>query len=122
MVSYSAPMVSACDASAPPAANPGVRLGVVIGEAARSGRDKLTIIASPGIADVGAWLEQLLAESTGKCGRGLIHLAGEPLTTPGSLTAMTAEYHPGDVVTIDWVGVNGAKHASSITLGSGPAH
>jgi len=47
---------------------------------------------------------------------------GHQITTPGSLTAMTARYHPGDVVTIDWVGVNGAKHASSITLGSGPAH
>ena len=42
----------------------------------------MTIIASPGIADLGAWLEQLLAESTGKHGRGLIPLAGEPLTTP----------------------------------------
>jgi S1-C subfamily serine protease len=47
---------------------------------------------------------------------------GHQITTPGSLTALTAEYHPGDVVTIDWVGVNGAKHASSIALGSGPAH
>jgi len=47
---------------------------------------------------------------------------GHQITTPGSLTALTARYHPGDVVTIDWVGVNGAKHASSITLGSGPAH
>jgi transaldolase/glucose-6-phosphate isomerase len=44
--------------------------------------DKVTIIASPGIADLGAWLEQLLAESTGKQGRGLIPLAGEPLTVP----------------------------------------
>jgi S1-C subfamily serine protease len=47
---------------------------------------------------------------------------GHQISTPGSLTAMTAKYHPGDVVKIDWVGVNGAKHASSITLGSGPAH
>jgi transaldolase/glucose-6-phosphate isomerase len=50
--------------------------------ATRFGRDKVTIIASPGIADLGAWLEQLLAESTGKQGRGLIPLAGEPLTVP----------------------------------------
>jgi transaldolase / glucose-6-phosphate isomerase len=50
--------------------------------AARFGRDKVTIIASPGIADLGSWLEQLLAESTGKRGRGLIPLADEPLTTP----------------------------------------
>ena len=67
----------------PPAENPGVQLGVAMGVAAtRFGRDKVTIIASPGIADLGAWLEQLLAESTGKQGRGLIPLAGEPLTTP----------------------------------------
>ena len=50
--------------------------------ATRFGRDKVTLIASPGIADLGAWLEQLLAESTGKQGRGLIPLAAEPLTTP----------------------------------------
>jgi transaldolase/glucose-6-phosphate isomerase len=63
--------------------NPGVQLGVAMGIAAtRFGRDKVTIIASPGIADLGAWLEQLLAESTGKQGRGLIPVAGEPLTIP----------------------------------------
>ena len=77
-----APMVSACDASAPPAANPGVRLGVVIGEAARSGRDKLTVIASPGIGAFGAWLEQLIAESTGKQGKGVIPVDGEALGAP----------------------------------------
>jgi transaldolase / glucose-6-phosphate isomerase len=49
--------------------------------ATRFGRDKVTIITSPGIADLGAWLEQLLAESTGKHGRGLIPLADEPVTT-----------------------------------------
>jgi transaldolase/glucose-6-phosphate isomerase len=60
-----------------------VQLGVAMGVAGtRFGRDKVTIIASPGIADFGAWLEQLLAESTGKQGRGLIPLAGEPLTVP----------------------------------------
>jgi transaldolase/glucose-6-phosphate isomerase len=77
------PMVRSCGADAPPAANPGVQLGVAMGVAAtRLGRDKVTIIASPGIADLGAWLEQLLAESTGKRGRGLIPLADEPLTIP----------------------------------------
>ena len=76
-------MVRACRTDVPPAENPGVQLGVALGVAAtRFGRDKVTIIASPGIADLGAWLEQLLAESTGKQGRGLIPLAGEPLTTP----------------------------------------
>ena len=77
------PMERACGPDVPPAENPGVQLGIAMGVAAtRFGRDKVTIIASPGIADLGAWLEQLLAESTGKHGRGLIPLAGEPLTTP----------------------------------------
>jgi transaldolase/glucose-6-phosphate isomerase len=71
-------MTRACGASAPPGANPGVDLGLLIGTAARIGRDKLTIFASHGLADVGAWLEQLLAESTGKHGRGIIPVAGEP--------------------------------------------
>ncbi|MDA8247656.1 MAG: bifunctional transaldolase/phosoglucose isomerase [Rhodospirillales bacterium] len=77
------PMENACGPDVPPAENPGVQLGVALGVAAtRLGRDKVTIIAEAGIADLGAWLEQLLAESTGKQQRGLIPLAGEPLTTP----------------------------------------
>jgi transaldolase/glucose-6-phosphate isomerase len=72
-------MVRSCGPDAPPAENPGVRLGVALGVAATRGRDKITILASPGISDLGAWLEQLLAESTGKQGRGFIPLAGEPL-------------------------------------------
>ncbi|MDA9522059.1 transaldolase [Bradyrhizobium sp. CCBAU 11434] len=76
-------MQRSCGADVPPSENPGVQLGVAMGVAAtRFGRDKVTIIASPGIADFGAWLEQLLAESTGKQGRGLVPLAGEPLTVP----------------------------------------
>jgi transaldolase/glucose-6-phosphate isomerase len=72
-----------CGPDAPPAENPGVRLGLVLGLAAtRFGRDKVTFCASPGIADLAAWLEQLLAESTGKEGRGLIPVAGEPLGPP----------------------------------------
>src|SRR5665213_2004325 len=77
------PMQRACGADVPPSENPGVQLGIAMGVAAtRFGRDKVTIIASPGIADLGVWLEQLLAESTGKEGRGLIPVAGEPLATP----------------------------------------
>jgi transaldolase / glucose-6-phosphate isomerase len=77
------PMERACGADVPPAENPGIQLGVAMGIAAtRFGRNKVTIIASPGIANLGAWLEQLLAESTGKRGRGLIPLADEPLTAP----------------------------------------
>jgi len=66
----------------PPAQNPGVVLGAVLAEAARTGRNKVTIIASPQIAQFGAWLEQLLAESTGKQGRGMIPVDTEPVTTP----------------------------------------
>jgi transaldolase/glucose-6-phosphate isomerase len=77
------PMERDCGPDVPPSENPGVQLGVAMGIAAtRFGRDKVTIIASPGIADLGAWLEQLLAESTGKRGRGLIPVADEPLTAP----------------------------------------
>lgn len=78
------PMMRSCGPDVPPAENPGVRLGIALGvAAARFGRNKLTIVTSPGIADLGAWLEQLIAESTGKLGRGLIPLAGEPLAAPG---------------------------------------
>ena len=73
-------MVRSCGADTPPSDNPGVQLGVALGvSASKLGRDKITIIASPGIADLGAWLEQLMAESTGKHGKGLIPLTGEPL-------------------------------------------
>lgn len=62
--------------------NPGVVLGVILGVLARLGKDKVTLIASPGIHALGAWLEQLLAESTGKQGRGLIPVDQEPLGKP----------------------------------------
>jgi transaldolase/glucose-6-phosphate isomerase len=76
-------MQRSCGSDVPPAENPGIQLGIALGVAAtRFGRDKVTIFASPGLADFGAWLEQLLAESTGKQGRGLIPLAGEPLASP----------------------------------------
>ena len=77
-----AEMVRSCAASAPPIENPGVILGAVLGICQRRGRDKVTIIASQGIADFGAWLEQLLAESTGKLGKGIVPVDGEPLGAP----------------------------------------
>jgi transaldolase/glucose-6-phosphate isomerase len=77
-----AAMARTCGASAPPAANPGVELGLVLGAAAVAGRDKLTILASPGIAEIGVWLEQLIAESTGKIGKGIVPVAGEPVGDP----------------------------------------
>jgi transaldolase/glucose-6-phosphate isomerase len=73
-----APMVQACGPDAPPAQNPGVRLGAILGEAAVAGRDKLTILATPALAPVGAWLEQLIAESTGKHGKGIVPVDLEP--------------------------------------------
>jgi transaldolase/glucose-6-phosphate isomerase len=75
-------MVRSCGPASPPAVNPGVQLGLIIGAAARLGRDKLTIIASPGIAALGAWLEQLVAESTGKNGKAVIPVDREPIGSP----------------------------------------
>jgi len=75
-------MVDACAGRVPVAQNPGAILGIILGSAARAGRDKLTIITSPGISDLGAWLEQLLAESTGKEGKGIIPVDREELAVP----------------------------------------
>ena len=75
-------MVRACGASAPVEENPGAVLGIILGTAARNGRDKVTIITSPDISDLGAWLEQLVAESTGKVGKGIIPVDREELTVP----------------------------------------
>jgi transaldolase/glucose-6-phosphate isomerase len=77
-----AEMVRSCTASAPPVENPGVILGAILGTCQRRGRDKVTIIASKGIADFGAWLEQLLAESTGKLGKGIVPVDAEPVGAP----------------------------------------
>lgn len=71
---------AAADVDAP--RNPAFALGVVLGAAAAAGRDKVTLVTSPPLAAMGAWLEQLLAESTGKDGRGLIPVDGEPLYPP----------------------------------------
>jgi transaldolase / glucose-6-phosphate isomerase len=76
-------MVCACMPSVPVAENPAVVLGTILGVAAQEfGRDKMTIVASPGIFDLGAWLEQLVAESTGKDGKGVIPIDREALGKP----------------------------------------
>ena len=75
-------MVDACSAAAPIEENPGVMLGLILGTAATLGRDKITLITSPGISDLGAWLEQLIAESTGKVGKGIIPVDREELGGP----------------------------------------
>jgi len=75
-------MVQACASCVPVEENPGVVLGLILGSAAKAGRDKVTIITSPGIFDLGAWLEQLLAESTGKQGKGIIPVDRESIGAP----------------------------------------
>ncbi len=75
-------MVQACAACVPAEQNPGVVLGAILGTLGASGRDKVTLVTSPGISDLGAWLEQLVAESTGKQGKALIPVDGERLGSP----------------------------------------
>jgi glucose-6-phosphate isomerase len=62
--------------------NPAVELGLILGTAANSGRDKITIFTSPEIYDLGAWLEQLIAESTGKLGKGITPVDREGIAAP----------------------------------------
>lgn len=82
MVASAETMVTACGPDVPPEANPGVQLGLALGAAAEAGRDKVTLIADRQVKDFGAWAEQLIAESTGKNGLGLIPVDGELLGWP----------------------------------------
>ena len=82
LLGRAAEMTRACAASVPVEENPGAVLGIVMGVLAKNGRDKATLVASPAIHALGAWLEQLLAESTGKEGTGLIPVDREPLGAP----------------------------------------
>ena len=75
-------MACACAASVPAAENPGAILGVVMGVSARRGRDKVTLVVSPGIVALGTWVEQLMMASLGKGGGGLLTIEGEPLGAP----------------------------------------
>ena len=86
-------MMRSCGPDVPPAENPGIELGIALGAAAATGRDKVTITASPGLASFGAWAEQLFAESTGKHGKGMIPVDGEPIGAP--------DVYGGDRVFID---------------------
>jgi transaldolase/glucose-6-phosphate isomerase len=91
-------MVRSCGPDVPPEENPGAQLGLVLASLAKRGRDKVTILASPAVADFGAWAEQLIAESTGKQGRGLIPIADEPPGAPaayGSDRVFIYLRHPG---------------------------
>ena len=80
LIHHTLAMVRSCGADVPPHENPGVQLGLAMGLAGLEGRDKVTIFSSKKIADFGAWAEQLIAESTGKEGKGLVPIDGETLT------------------------------------------
>lgn len=77
-------MAHACDACVPCGENPGAWLGAVMGEAALAGRDKFTAALGRGFETFGDWVEQLIAESTGKEGKGIVPVTGEDLADPGS--------------------------------------
>ena len=81
-LSRAAEMVRASGPTVAVEENTGAMLGIILGTAAKAGRDKVTIITSPAISDLGAWLEQLLAESTGKNGKGIIPVDREHLGSP----------------------------------------
>src|SRR5256885_6150273 len=82
LLDRAATMVQACSPSVPAAEKPGAWLGAVFAEAAKVGRDKITLIAPPAIQSFGVWAEQLIAESTGKEGKGLVPIADEALGAP----------------------------------------
>lgn len=77
-------MAQQCAADVPAGRNPGLVLGAAMAEAALLGRDKLTLISDPELAPLGAWLEQLIAESSGKQGKGIVPIDGEPLKPAAS--------------------------------------
>lgn len=76
-------MVKDCSDKIPLEMNPGIALGAVLGQMSLDGRDKLTIIADKSLAPMGSWLEQLIAESSGKNGKGIVVVDGEALRDPG---------------------------------------
>lgn len=82
MLKHAEAMQQVCSASTALDKNPGIVLGTVIGALTDAGRDKVTVIASPDIHSLGTWLEQLIAESTGKDERGVIPVASETLSAP----------------------------------------
>src|SRR5437867_9833389 len=75
-------MEHSCADSVPVEGNPGVWLGGVMGRLATQGRNEVTLIASPRVATFGYWVEQLIAESTGKEGKGIVPVEGEPVGKP----------------------------------------
>ena len=84
LMAWATKMASQCGPERPSSSNPGLVLGAVLGEAARAGRDKATFFCSPALAGFGSWVEQLIAESTGKNETGIVPVAGEPMGDPTS--------------------------------------
>lgn len=84
------------------AGNPGIALGAAIGALAKAGRDKLTFVIEPDLAPLGAWLEQLIAESTGKHGTGIVPVDGETLAEPEVYRADRVFVRLGRAVAADW--------------------
>ena len=82
LLDRAARMQEACAPSVPAAKHPGLQLGAAIGALAKAGRDKLTFVTTPALGRVGLWAEQLIAESLGKEGKGIVPIAGEPLAEP----------------------------------------
>jgi glucose-6-phosphate isomerase len=82
LLSGAVEMAGACGPGSPAEANPAARLGAVLGEAALAGRDKLTLVIGEQVASFGYWIEQLIAESTGKDGKGILPVEGETLADP----------------------------------------
>ena len=108
LVNLSRSMIRSCGPDVPPNENPAVALGLTLGVAAGRGRDKITMLASPALGSFGAWAEQLFAESTGKQGKGLIPIDGEPLGRP--------EVYGDDRVFIDLAleGENNGEHETKL--------
>jgi len=82
LLARAARMAAACAAAGEPSANPGAALGAALAAGWAAGRDKVTVVAAPAVAAFAPWAEQLLAESTGKSGKGLVPVVGEPLGPP----------------------------------------
>src|SRR5207249_3866207 len=85
LVAWALAMLSACEQHLNDATrNPAVTLGLAIGGAARAGHDKLTLVLPASLEPLGLWIEQLVAESTGKGGTGIVPIAGETLAGPAA--------------------------------------
>jgi transaldolase / glucose-6-phosphate isomerase len=99
LLSSTMQMEASCNPNVPATGNPGISLGAALGICQRNGKDKVTFVLSSSISSFGYWVEQLLAESTGKEGKGLIPVNGEALETPenyGNDRVFIYMYLPGD--------------------------